>query len=105
MAIGSIILQTVSQPDIVAPWDLPVWYWLLSAVAELFVVLLVFMWARNGRDKHEKKIAYDRSAENFNGVIQSGFGAIPYFLVLVWASVFVAIAGYITVSLITGVRY
>jgi Na+/H+ antiporter NhaC len=103
MLTSSIVLQ--ASPEIVAPWELPVQYWVMVLALEILMIVLVFLWARSGRDKHEKDVPFDRSAESFGSIIQSGFGAVPIFLIVLWLSVLLWITGYIVISIITGVQY
>lgn len=104
MILASIVLQTAPD-NVVAPWELPTWYWLVTAVAEFAMIILVVVWARTGREKREKKVPFDRAAENFANTAQAGYGVIPTFIYILWFSVLLWIGSYVVISIITGVQY
>lgn len=71
----------------------------------ILLVLLVALWAWSGRTKKERKIPFERTAEDFAGQVQAAYGAIPIFLLVVYAVTLLSIAGYIIVAIMNGPQY
>lgn len=92
-------------PNLQKPWQQN---WLQDAVTIAFALLfllLIWLWARSGRSKRENKVPFERTAEDFAGTVQAGYGVVPAFLYVVYAAALIAMAGYIVVSMINGVQY
>ncbi len=98
-----IVAQT--QPEALKPWE-PNWALFGIVAAWCFgSILLVWLWAKSGRSKYEKKVPFERTAEDFAGTVQAGYGQIPYFLIAIYLIIAVTLVGYIVNSIITGVQY
>jgi hypothetical protein len=104
MTLANIVLQ-VAPDNVVAPWELPPWYWVITAVVEFAMIILVVLWARSGREKREKKVPMDRAAENFANTTQAAYGNIPTFIYILWFTILLWIGSYLVLSIITGVQY
>ncbi len=92
-------------PNIVKPWQEN---WAIDAILigmALFMILLIWLWARSGRSKRENNVPFERTAEDFAGTVQAGYGRIPPFLIVVYAAAFIAIAAYVVVAIINGTQY
>ena len=93
--------QTVNIP----PWQENFFIDAISVGTFIFLIACIWLWAWSGRSKREKKVPFERAAEDFGGTVQAAYGQIPNFLILIYAAVFIAIVGYIIVSIISGVQY
>lgn len=91
--------------DLIKPWS-----WNIAIEAFLwgiiiFLVALIWLWTRSGKDRKHTPDILGRNVEDFAGVAQEGNGPIPVFLLLFYGIVAFAIVGYITVTLIVGYKY
>ena len=107
MNLASLVLPLQQAADPVAskPWQQN---WLIDAMAvgfALLFLLLIWLWARSGRSKRENQVPFERTAEDFAGQVQAAYGQLPAFIIVLYISVLVAMAGYIVNSIINGVRY
>jgi hypothetical protein len=96
---------TTNEPNVIKPWEQN---WLVFAIIVAFglgTILLTWLWARSGRSKYEKKVPFDRTAEDFAGTVQAGYGQIPYFLIAIYVAVGIFIVLYIINSIATGPQY
>jgi hypothetical protein len=106
----SLFLNRLAQtsndlPASIKPWEEN---WIISGVVIGFCVLLIvltWLWARSGRSKREHELPFERTSEDFAGVIQSAYGRLPAFLIVLYVILFIAAAAYITNSIITGIKY
>jgi hypothetical protein len=106
----SLFLNRLAQtsndlPASIKPWEEN---WIISGVVIGFCVLLIvltWLWARSGRSKREHELPFERTSEDFAGVIQSAYGRLPAFLIVLYVILFIAGAAYITNSIITGIKY
>jgi hypothetical protein len=102
----NILAQTSNDlPASIKPWEEN---WIISGVTIGFCVLfivLIWLWARSGRSKRENELPFERTSEDFAGVIQSAYGRLPAFLIVPYVILFIAAAAYITNSIITGIKY
>jgi hypothetical protein len=102
----NILAQTSNDlPASIKPWEEN---WIISGVTIGFCVLfivLIWLWARSGRSKRENELPFERTSEDFAGVIQSAYGRLPAFLIVLYVILFIAAAAYITNSIITGIKY
>jgi hypothetical protein len=71
----------------------------------IFLIAGIWLWSWSGRSKREKKVPFERTAEDFAGTVQAAYGQIPNFLILIYAAVIISVVGYIIVSIISGVQY
>lgn len=93
--------QTVNIP----PWQENYFIDIISVGTFIFLIAGIWLWSWSGRSKREKKVPFERSAEDFAGTVQAAYGQIPNFLILIYAAVIIAVVGYIIVSIMSGVQY
>lgn len=106
----AVFLQT-SQGNVdgvastVRPWQQN---FLIDAVAVAFglgLIVLTWLWARSGRTKRENEVPFERTAEDFAGTIQAGYGQLPAFLIVVYVMILIFIVAYTANAILTGVQY
>ena len=103
--LANIIITTVQQTTPRTPWQTD---WVIESIMLGFIIIgLVFLWLwlRSGRTQRENKIPFERTAEDFAGTVQAGYGVLPVFLYFLYAAIGLWIVGYIVTALITGVQY
>lgn len=100
--INGLLMQTQSVRE---PWKQN---FVVDGVVIAFtvvVLLLTALWAWSGRTKKERKIPFERTAEDFAGQVQAAYGPIPPFLLALYAIVLLVIAGYVIVAIVNGTQY
>ena len=105
MSLSKIVLAQADVPNVVLPWQEN---WVVDAVligTAIFMIVAVWLWARSGRSKREKKVPFERTSEDFAGTVQAGYGQIPTFLLVVYALALLSIAAYVVNAIITGTKY
>ncbi len=102
----NVLHQAASyDPNNIKPWQ-PNWsIELITFGFAVLFLILIWLWARSGRSKHERKVPFERTAEDFAGTVQAGYGQIPYFLITVYVVIAVTLVLYIVNSIITGTQY
>jgi hypothetical protein len=97
--------QANTVPNSIKPWEEnPIISLVVVAFMVVFLVL-IWLWARSGRSKRESQVPFERTAEDFAGQIQSAYGRLPAFLLVLYVIVLVSMAAYVINSIITGVKY
>lgn len=89
----------------ILPWD---WNFALELVTWFIVFLLVggiWIWTRAGTDRKNTPDILGRNVEDFAGVTQEGNGPIPWFLLLFYLTVGIAIIAYPAITLIFNYNY
>ena len=102
--LENLVAQT-SGPNIATPWQEN---WAVDAIligTAIFMIAGVWLWARSGRTKRENKVPFERTAEDFAGTTQAGYGQIPTFLLVIYAAALIAIAAYVVNAIISGTQY
>ena len=93
--------QTISIP----PWQENFYLDAIIVGTFIFLIIAIWLWSWSGRSKREKKVPFERTAEDFGGTVQAAYGQIPAFLILIYAAVVISIVGYIIISIINGPQY
>jgi NADH:ubiquinone oxidoreductase subunit 6 (subunit J) len=99
----NILMQTT--PAVGKPWQEN---WVIDAISigtAIFLIALVWLWARSGRSKADNEVPFDHTAEGFAGTAYAGYGPLPIFLTVVYVVVILAMIGYTVISIINGPQY
>src|SRR6476469_3339422 len=84
-------------------WDLPLELVMWAFV--VFLVVMIWVWTRAGRDRKNTPDILGRNVEDFAGVTQEGNGPIPLFLLLLYLVVAIALIAYPAITLIFNYNY
>lgn len=104
-AFNEVLYQIGPLPQVGRPWQEN---WAVDVIligTTIFMIAGVWLWARSGRSKADNNVPFDRTAESFAGTVFAGYGPLPLFLVVMYATILTAMVLYTIVSILSGTQY